>query len=292
MPCVHEGASRMTPKTQEDALDSMKQICLDLETQYQEFDDLVSRLDVEDWRKKTPFFEWTIFDEVAHVAFFDHEALLAIEKPDLFKERAKGIMEVILSDSSWPAYMNPLLGPGEPSELLVLWRDIRSRLILRLGKMSPKDRFPWYGPDMSARSFATARLMETWAHSQDVFDTLKIKRKNDAGLHHIAHIGVSTFGWSFSVRKISPPGIKLRVELIGPGGERWEWGEANSSERVWGSAEDFCLVVTQRRNVADTGLKWHGKNVEKWLTIAQAFAGVAQNPPEPGERVIDNGNQT
>ena len=267
----------------------MKQICLDLKAQYQEFDYLVSRLDMEEWRKKTPFFEWTIFDEVSHVAFFDHEALLAIENPDLFKERAKGVMRVILSGGSWRAYMNPLLGPEEPSELMSLWRDVRKRLLLRLGKMSPKDRLIWYGPDMSARSFATARLMETWAHSQDVFDTLNIKRKNDARLHHIAHIGVSTFGWSFNLREINLPDIKPRVELMGQGGERWEWGEADSLEKVWGSAEDFCLVVTQRRNVADTGLKWHGKNVEKWLTIAQAFAGVAQSPPGQGERAIDNG---
>jgi len=198
-------------------------------------------------------------------------------------------MEVILSDDSWRAYMNPLLGPEEPSELLALWRDVRTRLLLRLCNMSPRDRLPWYGPDMSARSFATARLMEIWAHSQDVFDTLKIKRTNDVRLHHIAHIGVSTFGWSFALRRLSPPDIKPRVELIGPDGEQWEWGEAHSLERVWGSAEEFCLVVTQRRNVADTGLKWQGKNVEIWLTIAQAFAGVAQDPPVPRNRVVDNG---
>lgn len=265
----------------------MKQICPDLELQYQEFDDLVTRLDEKQWCHKTPFFQWTIFDEVAHIAFFDHEALLAIEDPDRFKERAKGVLEVILSDGSWPEYMNPLLGSEKPAELLLLWRDIRNRLIRRLNKMSPKERLPWYGPDMSARSFATARLMETWAHSQDVFDTLRIKRVNGDRLLHIAHIGVSTFGWSFVSRQLTPPDFNPRVELTGPVGDKWEWGEEHASERVWGSAEEFCLVVTQRRNLADTGLKWEGKKVGKWLTIAQAFAGVAQDPPAQGVRVID-----
>ena len=265
----------------------MKQICSDLEAQYQEFDDLVANLGGEQWRRKTPFFNWTIFDEVAHIAFFDHEALLAIEDLGRFRKRAKGVMEVILSDGSWPDYINPLLGPEEPAELLALWRDIRKRLIHRLGEMTPKDRLPWFGPDMSARSFATARLMETWAHSQDVFDTLGIKRTNCARLRHIAHIGVSTFAWSFDARKLPPPGIKPRVELAGPAGERWEWGKPHASERVWGSAEEFCLVAVQRCNVADTGLKWQGEHVEKWLTIAQAFAGVSQDPPAPGVRAID-----
>jgi uncharacterized protein (TIGR03084 family) len=140
---------------------------------------------------------------------------------------------------------------------------------------------------MSAISFASARLMETWAHSQDVFDTLEIKRVNCTGLRHVAHMGVATFGWSFILRKLNTPDIKPRIELTGPADEKWAWGVPHAIERVWGSAEEFCLVVTQRRNVADTALKWQGKHVAKWLTIAQAFAGVPQNPPAPGIRAID-----
>lgn len=265
----------------------MKQVCSDLDKQYQEFDDLVAGLDEKQWRRETPFFHWTIFDEVAHIAFFDHEALLSIEDRVRFRERSRGVMDVILSGGSWPAYTNPLLGPEEPAPLLALWRDTRNRLVHRLSHMSPKDRLPWYGPDMSARSFATARLMETWAHAQDVFDTLRVRRTNGAGLRHVAHIGVTTFGWSFILRRLKVPDITPRIELTGPAGERWEWGEPHAGERVWGSAEDFCLVVAQRRNLADTGLKWQGENVEKWLTIAQAFAGVPQNPPGPSTRVLD-----
>lgn len=265
----------------------MKRLCSDLKEQYQEFDDLVCRLNDKQWRDKTAFFQWTVFDEVAHIAFFDNEALLAIEDPDRFNSRAETAMKVILSDASWPAYMNPLLGPEEPAELLALWRDIRNRLVCQLGKMSPKDRLPWYGPDMSVRSFATARLMETWAHAQDVFDTLRIKRVNCARLLHVAHMGVVTFGWSFILRNCQAPEIKPRVELTGPSGELWKWGEPESIERVWGSAEDFCLVVTQRRNIADTRLKWQGETVAKWLAIAQAFAGVSQEPPIPGVRLVD-----
>ena len=264
----------------------MESICSDLEAQYNEFDDLVAPLETDAWRTETPFFQWTIFDQVAHIAFFDHEALLAIEDEDGFRERAKGIIDFVDGNGHWPDYINPLLGPEEPEKLMLLWREVRERLLRRLASMAPKDRLSWYGPKMSARSFATGRLMETWAHAQDVFDTLKIKRVNGNRLRHIAHLGVTTFEWSFKARGMDIPPSSPQVILTNPSGDIWEWGEAEDPERVWGSAEDFCLVVTQRRNVADTELKWQGDHAGKWLTIAQAFAGSAQAHPLPGERVV------
>ncbi|MCP4578235.1 MAG: maleylpyruvate isomerase family mycothiol-dependent enzyme, partial [Deltaproteobacteria bacterium] len=214
---------------------------------------------------------------------------LAIEDRERNRARARGVMEIVVSGNSLRHHTNTLLGIKDPKELLDFWRDVRSHLLLKLNKMSSKDRIQWYGPDMSALSFATGRLMETWAHSQDVFDTLKKKRTNGKGLYHIAYMGVSTFTWSFIIKEMTPPRIFPRVELVGPSGEVWEWGEPNSSEKVWGSAEEFCLMVTQRRNIRDTSLKCQGRNTEKWLSMAQAFAGASQEPPAPGSRIIDYG---
>ena len=264
----------------------MNHICADLETQYRGLDNLVAELSDEQWHLETPFFHWSIFDQVAHIAFFDHEALWAIEKPELFRNRAGGVMGAIKDGGRLPDYINPLLGIEGHAQLLSLWRKTRSRLLENFQKSAPQDRIIWYGPDMSARSFITARLMETWAHSQDVYDTLGIQRQTGSGLHHVAHLGVITFGWSFTVRGLQAPKSKPRIELEGPNGERWEWGDAEAPERLWGSAEEFCLVTTQRRNIADTALQWQGEGVGKWLSIAQAFAGVAQEPPAPGVRVV------
>ncbi len=262
----------------------MKQICTDLEEQYQELDDLVFNLDEKQWQKRTPFYQWTIFDQVAHIVFFDHEALTAIDDPKRFKPRAKGVLKIIQSDKSLRHYTNSLLGIDNPKKMLNHWRHIRKTLIDRLSKMSPKDRISWYGPDMGALSFATARLMETWSHTQDIFDTLGIKRKNNARLKHVAHMGVATFAWSFIIRNHPVPDINLRVKLTGPSGELWKWGKTDSEEWVRGNAEEFCLVVTQRRNLEDTRLKYQGKNAGKWLAMAQAFAGGVQEPPLPGIR--------
>lgn len=262
----------------------MEKICIDLTDQYQEVDDRVAPLDEKTWDQQTPFYGWTIFDQIAHIALIDHEALLAIDDPVRFSVRMREIVRMIVSDNGACRRTRELLGVDSPAQLMTFWRSIRNELLDRLRRMDPNLRIRWYGPEMSARSFATARLMETWAHGQDIFDTLGLRRENTDRLRHVAHLGVVTLPWSFRVRDLPPPPISPRVELVGPSGALWTWGAVNETERVCGSAEDFCLVVTQRRHVADTGLDYRGEHVSRWMTMAQAFAGVAQAPPAPGER--------
>ena len=134
---------------------------------------------------------------------------------------------------------------------------------------------------MSVRSFATARLMETWAHGQDVVDALGATRPPTDRLRHIAYIGFSTRGWSYAVRGRDAPTAPVRVELTLPSGETWTAGDEGARERVTGGAEDFCLVVTQRRNVADTALDVVGDAAAEWMSIAQCFAGGPTQGPPP-----------
>ena len=73
----------------------------------------------------------------------------------------------------------------------------------------------------------------------------------------------------------------MRVELAAPGGQCWTWGPDDAENRVTGDAADFCLVVPQRRNVADTGLRVSGRVAAEWIAIAQAFAGRPTDPRPP-----------
>jgi len=125
---------------------------------------------------------------------------------------------------------------------------------------------------------ATARLMETWAHGLDVADTLGVKRPATARLRSIAHIGVRTRDFAFSINGLTPPAEPFRVELRAPDSSVWEWGPDDAEQRVTGAAEDFCMLVTQRRPQADLDVHPVGADAEQWLRIAQAFAG----PPGPG----------
>ncbi|MEQ1783642.1 MAG: maleylpyruvate isomerase family mycothiol-dependent enzyme [Hyphomonadaceae bacterium] len=147
----------------------------------------------------------------------------------------------------------------------------------------PKARLKWAGPDMSARSSITARLMETWAHGQEVYDHLGIERVDADRIKNIAHLGVSTFGWTYLVRKMAVPAVMPRVELTAPSGEVWSWGEPGENS-VTGSASEFCQVVTQVRNVADTNLVVRGPVATEWMGMAQCFAGAAEPPPKAGTR--------
>ena len=125
---------------------------------------------------------------------------------------------------------------------------------------------------------ATARLMETWAHGQDVADALGVDRPATARLRNVAHIGVRTRDFAYAIRGLTPPAEPFRVELTAPDGSAWTWGPDDAAQRVNGPALDFCLLVTQRRHRDELALRATGPDADTWLEIAQAFAGA----PGPG----------
>ncbi|HEY4610944.1 MAG TPA: maleylpyruvate isomerase family mycothiol-dependent enzyme, partial [Ilumatobacteraceae bacterium] len=168
------------------------------------------------------------------------------------------------------------------NDLLQHWRSDRKRLVQTATMIDPSTRVPWYGPPMAARSFITARLMETWAHGQDVADALGVARRPTRRLRHVAHIGVRARPFSYSVHNMIVPEADVAVRLTGPDGEGWEWGESRL-DVVSGPALDFCLVVTQRRHVADTRLQIDGDAAREWMSIAQAFAGTIGEGRRPGQ---------
>ena len=138
---------------------------------------------------------------------------------------------------------------------------------------------------MSITSALTARLMETWAHGQDVADAVAAPRVPTDRLRHIAHLGVATRAFSYRLRGLPPPVDEPFVELSAPSGDDWRWGAPAAEQRVVGPALDFCLVVTQRRHLSDTSLTVVGDEAARWMAIAQAFAGI----PGPGRNPLPRG---
>lgn len=266
----------------------MQALCEDLRAEYEELADLVVSFSASQWQAPTGFFQWTPWDEIAHLLYFDETALQALDDADAFARDARTLGErTTVGGEAISAIARSAYGHLDGTALVARWRLGFAPLVDRLAAFAPRDRLPWYGPTMSARSFATARLMECWAHGQDVWDAARQRRPVHARLAHIAHLGVSTFAWSFVVRGLAPPPQMPFVSLDGPGGDPWTWGEPASAERISGPAEDFCLVVTQRRHVADTRLRVEGVTAARWMAVAQCFAGEAAVGPEPGVRRID-----
>ncbi len=256
----------------------MKGLIQDLEKEYESLDGVVAPLAKDQWDRETPFASWTVRDEIGHLAFFDGAARLTATDPDGF---SRHLVEV----ATLPDPFEDTLAKGRAlstPELLSWWRAERAGLLRAFSSLDSKTRLAWYGPPMSARSLVTSRIMETWAHGQDILDALGRSRPPTERLRHIAHLGVSTFSWSFLNRGMTPPGSPVRVELTGPTGERWSWGPPEAADRICGNAEDFCLVVAQRRHVEDTSLEMTGDAARQWMRVAQAFAGPPAAGPEPG----------
>jgi uncharacterized protein (TIGR03084 family) len=260
----------------------VQSICDDLAAAHRELDAIVGPLTDAAWLTATPSPGWAIRDQISHLWFFDQRALLALTDPDGFAADALWLMANGGTDAS--------VEPGrsmEPAELLTRWRGDRQRLLDAASVLDPSTRVPWYGPAMAARSFITARLMETWAHGQDVVDALGVDRIPTARLRHVAHIGVRARPFSYAIHNMTMPPVDVVVRLLGPNGEAWSWGESEGesgpANSVSGPALDFCLVVTQRRHVSDTRLDIVGDAASEWMSIAQAFAGGAGEGRKPGQ---------
>jgi uncharacterized protein (TIGR03084 family) len=256
---------------------SVNPICDDLDAECLVLDALVSSLDEVAWSLATPAAGWSIRDQVSHLWFFDQRALMALTDADEF---AADFQRLIVAGGTAASVL-----PGRSlsgAELLDRWRVDRDALLAVARSVDPSVRVPWYGPPMAARSFITARLMEAWAHGQDVADALGITRPPTARLRHVAHIGVRARPFSYALNNVPMPEVQVYVALNGPDGALWEWGEPGP-DRVTGDALDFCLVVTQRRHVADTRLVVEGAAAVEWIGIAQAFAGEPGGGRQPGQ---------
>lgn len=259
----------------------------DLLDEYRALAALCAMLSPEDWRRVTTFYGWTPWDEIAHLLYFDETALVSVTEPERFARDAAELGARTAAGEEISAIARANYGTLDGPALLVRWRSAHEALVAKLAALDPKARLGWYGPPMSARSFATARLMETWAHGQDIWDVMCRRRPSSPRSKHIAHLGVNTFGWTFVNRGLPVPEVTPFVSLTTPDGNTWAWGDVASAHRVSGTAEEFCLVVTQRRNVSDTELKYTAGPAAAWLTISQCFAGPPADGPAPGVRHVD-----
>jgi uncharacterized protein (TIGR03084 family) len=244
---------------------------------------LVSSLDETGWRTPTPAAGWAIGDQISHLAFFDDATVTAATDPDRFAaDLAAAAQAGRLTPDDVAARYRALDGVA-----LLTWFDgARGKLIDIFGGLDPARRLPWFGPPMSATSAITARIMETWAHGQDIADALGAVRPPTDRLRHVAHIGIRALPYSFAINGLPIPADPVRVELTGPADDQsapWTWGPADAANRVTGPALEFCLLVTQRRHRTDTSLIADGAVADRWLDIAQAFAGPPGSGRSPGQ---------
>lgn len=253
----------------------MDELVADLSAETEVVDRMVAELSESGWGTATPAVGWTVKDQIAHLSWTDEQARIAATDKAAFDD----ILKV--------AWQNPtgFVDDGARQEaaksteqLLDEWRKRRGALAEALIATPSGEKLPWFGPPMSAASMATARLMEAWAHGLDIADALGVVNAPTDRLKSIAHLGVRTRDFAYQVNGEIPPADDFRVELVAPDGSAWTWGPDDASQRVTGSALDFCLLVTQRRNRSELDIATTGEDAAHWATIAQCFAG----PPGSG----------
>ncbi|MFF7244453.1 TIGR03084 family metal-binding protein [Embleya sp. NPDC008237] len=238
----------------------------DLVAEGDELDALVSAQ--TDWTRPTPAAGWTIAHQIAHLASADANVLIAIRTPEAFDD----VLKQADAAGSRYADLDAAAGAAKPrSVLLEQWRAGRAEVAAALRNAPLDDGFPWYGSQVSATLVAPLRLMEVWAHGQDVFDALGVARRPTARLRHVASLGVIGRELSFHAAQLPLPAEPFRVELTAPDGGTWAWGPEHATQRVQGSALDFCLRVTQRRSRAETDLTAVGADARTWLENARVF---------------------
>jgi len=232
----------------------------------------------------TAFKAWSVQDIIRHLHVWNKVAYLSLAGKDKFDAAFKQLATGLGVERGLRGPEQEYLGDIAGRELLELWHSYAADLAAAFAEAEPDLRVPWAGPPMAAQSSIIARLMESWSHAQAIYDKLGVERKNADHIRSIAELGVRTYRWTFANRQQEAPSPKPYVRLTAPSGAIWNWNDERDDERIEGDAVQFCQVVTQSRNIADTELTVSGDNARLWMSIAQCFAGPVENPPTEGER--------
>ncbi|HJL79776.1 MAG: maleylpyruvate isomerase family mycothiol-dependent enzyme [Gammaproteobacteria bacterium] len=265
----------------------MEKIISSIENETRAIESLIDGLDDLTWKSKTSFKSWSPEIIISHLLYFDRMTIHSLNDPVKFNEEASFLFQTFskVTDSlSRAESVRDRLSINDQSKMIDAWKTSNHEMANLFLTVGPDRRCQWFGPDMSARMFMTARYMESWAHAQAIYDLIDQSRIYSDDIEHIVQIGIKTFKWSFRNRKLDVPEVFPFIELEAPSGKKWSFNDRNQNESVTGKASDFCHVVTQNRNIQDTDLEVNGKISEHWMSIAQCFAGEPEDPPKQGTR--------
>ena len=147
---------------------------------------LLASLSDDDYAKPTLFKGWTIDEVLRHLHVWNIAADMALSDAEAFRafvgQMAAGIRGGRLPDFE-KVYLEGLSGTA----LRDAWIAQVRAMAPRFSAADPKMRVQWVGPDMSVISSITARLMETWAHAQAVYDAMGVERTDADRIEQLRH---------------------------------------------------------------------------------------------------------
>jgi len=261
----------------------MREILSDLVAEQQQLDQFLQTLRDRQWATPTPADGWTIQDTVSHLAFTEHFAAEVLAEGE-----TRVVAENVTDIDAW-TQVGVNQGRGRRhQEIIEWWRFGRADVVDALSRMMGTERVPWLHGDMSARSFASIRMMETWAHGLDIKSAILGRMTpldelpeddeeyedplaDTPRLRHIASLGQRSLPFAFAQAEEEFPSQGIRVEVMGPLYAAWRFGPEDTDQVIKGMAGDWCRVVVQRQDAEDTGLKAVGEHAERALLVATTY---------------------
>ncbi len=261
-------------------MSEQRDVISDLIAEGAQVDRLVADLDADLWTTPTPAVGWTIAHQVAHLAANNRLAALSASDPEAFKAFVARLSDDF--DTNVNAALAPFLA-NPPEVLLSSFRAERAAAEKALAAVPPGQPVPWLVRALPAQVLAAAGIMELFAHGQDIADALGVRLERTDRIWHLVAFAVRVWDFGYLARGLRAPDVELRYELTAPSGARWELGPVDSTERITGPAEDFCLLVTRRRHRDDVSVTATGAHADAWLDIAQAYRGTPGSGRKAGQ---------
>jgi uncharacterized protein (TIGR03084 family) len=242
----------------------VRDILSDLVAEQQFLDQSLQRIPIKIWDMVTPSKPWTVRDTISHLADFEELGADSIAGGDRIKRWQNA--------SDLRPLRQEAIKKGRamrPQDVIEWWRGGRAKVVEPLSHLSGDTRIEWIDGDMSARTFATFRLLETWMHGLDIYATLKIDVEDTPRIRHVCWLGWKTLPYAF--KHAGEDYEPVRIEVIGPGYSRWIFGPEDTDQLIKGSASDWARVAVRRIDPAKTRLKVTGEYAEKALQVARAY---------------------
>ena len=242
----------------------MREILSDLVAEQQFLDQFLQRIPLKDWDKKTRSVGWTIRDTISHLA--DSEELAAsvmTGEADLTRYRSTPDLDSLRQEA---------VDKGRkmrPQDVIEWWRGGRAKVVEPLSHMGPEHRLEWIAGSMSARTLATTRLMETWAHGLDIYEALGAEIEDTPRIRHICWLGWKSLPYAFKLA--GHDYVPIRVEVIGPGYVKWVYGPDDAENLIKGSAADWARLSVRRATVKDTRLKVTGEAAQVAVEVVRTY---------------------
>jgi uncharacterized protein (TIGR03084 family) len=243
----------------------VREILSDLVAEQQFLDQFLQRLVAKDWERPTPAKGWSIRDTISHLA----------DTAELAADALNGgnRIETYRTAPNLDTLRQEAVKKGRKmryQDVIEWWRGGRAKVIEPLSRMDADLRIDWIAGSMKARTFATMRLMETWAHGLDIYAAMKHPVEDTARLRHICFLGWKTLPYAFKVADMdySP----VRVEVMGPGYAKWVYGPADTDQMIKGPAGEFARLAVRRIKRRDAkNLKATGESAEAALEVVRAY---------------------